>query len=402
MSGVPAVPFDLSARAPYARNAFDDAEYARRADAVRARMADDGVRALIVFGEGRSPPIEYLTGFEAVFGKHILLLSEDQVTLFTDGVLHGEPMHSMIWTCRVAEVVVSLGPTYGAPFDEVASFAAARLSAGMSVGVSDAHLMPRALWAQLEGSGANLRASDAVARARAIKSPAEVAVLKEACAIADRALTQMIAAIKPGKKEAEIGAIAAAIIAESGASEAFPTAVSSGHYAGIKHATPGQRVMEAGEPVFLDVGANLHGLMSDVSRCAIVPGTRNDEVERLYRQGEALYRHGLDVLRATRDIAAVSNALSDYARQSPFAKDFCAGGWGHGIGMALIEAPGGLFVGREGTLKPGMVIAYEPMFVVAGLGTGVVEDTFLVTDDGVEALSRLPIDSWSVAAHADV
>ncbi|MEM8856024.1 MAG: M24 family metallopeptidase, partial [Pseudomonadota bacterium] len=254
MSGVPAVPFDLSARARYARNAFHDDEYARRAATVRATMAAEGLSALIVFGEGRSPAIEYLTGFQAVFGKHILLLTEDHATLFTDGVLHGEPMHSMIWTCRVADVVVSLGPTYGAPFEEVASLAAARLSSGTSVGVSDAHLMPRALWAQLDQSGAILLPSDAVGQARAFKSPAEVAVLKEACAIADRALTAMIAAIKPGKTEAEIGAIAAAIIAESGASEAFPTAVSSGHYAGIKHATPGQRVMEAGEPVFLDVG----------------------------------------------------------------------------------------------------------------------------------------------------
>ena len=58
--------------------------------------------------------------------------------------------------------------------------------------------------------------------------------------------------------------------------------------------------------------------------------------------------------------------------------------------MDLIEAPGGLFAGSHAVLQPGMTLAYEPMVVVEGLGTGVVEDSLVITDTGYRLFTDGP------------
>jgi Xaa-Pro aminopeptidase len=61
--------------------------------------------------------------------------------------------------------------------------------------------------------------------------------------------------------------------------------------------------------------------------------------------------------------------------------------------MAVIETPG-LYAGNTFELRPRMTVAYEPMVVVEGLGTGVVEDTLLITESGCERLSNYQVVTW--------
>jgi Xaa-Pro aminopeptidase len=89
----------------------------------------------------------------------------------------------------------------------------------------------------------------------------------------------------------------------------------------------------------------------------------------------------------------VSRTLRDVVRGTKHEPYYCAGGFGHGIGMAVLELPG-LYDGSRLELQPRMTVAYEPMVVVEGLGTGVVEDTLLITDSGYERLSRYPVVTW--------
>ena len=66
------------------------------------------------------------------------------------------------------------------------------------------------------------------------------------------------------------------------------------------------------------------------------------------------------------------------------------GGFGHGIGCMLFESPNLRYQVTTDVLEPGMTFAFEPMIIVDGLGTAVVEDTMLVTETGIEPLSGLP------------
>jgi Xaa-Pro dipeptidase len=60
----------------------------------------------------------------------------------------------------------------------------------------------------------------------------------------------------------------------------------------------------------------------------------------------------------------------------------------------VIEVPG-LYAGSATELRPRMTVAYEPMVVVEGVGTGVVEDTLLITETGFERLTNYPVLTWS-------
>ena len=67
--------------------------------------------------------------------------------------------------------------------------------------------------------------------------------------------------------------------------------------------------------------------------------------------------------------------------------------------MAVIEVPG-LYAGNTTVLRPRMTVAYEPMVVMEGLGTGVVEDTLRRHRDRVRAADEPPIVTWTVVASA--
>jgi Xaa-Pro aminopeptidase len=124
----------------------------------------------------------------------------------------------------------------------------------------------------------------------------------------------------------------------------------------------------------------------------VVGGKPSGDAAGLLAVADDLYRAGLEQMKPGRTIDDVAQALIRVVRGTRYEKDFYASGFGHGIGMDLFEGPGGLFAGSRAELKPGMTVAYEPMVVIEGLGTGVVEDTVLITDDGYRLLTDSPRD----------
>ena len=110
----------------------------------------------------------------------------------------------------------------------------------------------------------------------------------------------------------------------------------------------------------------------------------------LLKVAQELYDAGLEEMRPGRTIDDVAQRLIRVVKGTRWEKDFCATGFGHGIGMDLFEQPGGLFAGSRAVLQPGMTLAYEPMVVVEGLGTGVVEDSIVITESGYRLLTDGP------------
>jgi Xaa-Pro aminopeptidase len=393
---MPRLPYDLAVRRPYLHQTFTDAEYERRARAVREAMAREGLDALVVYAGGANPSaVTYLTNYVPVYGNSFVILHEDgRVIVAADGMLHGEPMHSMIWTCRTADVRISLGPLYGSPPDEVAHLAADAAQGAKRVGMVGSAAMPHALHTALAGKIADLRVADKVLDSvRIVKSDEEIDKMREAGRIADEAYAALFGALAPGVEEPVVAAAAVLRMNALGGREGFITSVVSGAQAGLKHGHPrrGKRLAE-GEMVFLDLGVCFDGYMSDVSRCTTV-GRATGPARDLLQVGLDLYHAGLSVMRPGAVVDDVSKTLLEVVRGTKFEPDYCAGGFGHGIGMAVLELPG-LYAGSRLELRPRMTVAYEPMVVVEGLGTGVVEDTLLITETGHERLSRYPVVTW--------
>jgi len=389
------VPHDLEARRPYLVPAFSAAEYDRRIRATCDAMAREGFDALLVYASGAAPAaVTYLTNYVPVYGHVFAVLRGDgRLTVATDGILHDEPMHSMIWTCRAADVRIARGPIYGGSADEVAVLAAGAASGARRVGLVGAGTLPHMLYATLSARLPDLHPADHVlAGVRLAKSDEEIAKMRDAGRIADEAYGAVFAAIGPDVEETTVAAAAVHRMHVLGSREGFRTCVVSGAQAGLKHGHPRRRRMRDGEAVFIDLGAEVAGYLSDVSRCTTI-GPATGAAHDLLQIGLDLYHAGLRVMAPGWTIDEVSQALLAVVRGTRYEPYYCPGGFGHGIGMSLLEVPG-LYAGNTTELRPRMTVAYEPMVVVEGLGTGVVEDTILITETGYERLSQYPVVTW--------
>ena len=387
------LPYDLNARRPYLEPEFTDAEYDRRVKAVLAGMAKEGLDALIVHcGPSSYATARWLTNYQP-FGStcFVVVRGDGSMTVTTDGVLHAEPMHSMVWTCRTQDLRCAAGPVYGGPPDEVATLAADAVGNARRVGLAGSASIPQRFHAALTSRLASVTAADAViSNVRMIKSAAEIELMVESGHIADAAFEAVFKALAPGVEETEVAAAAVATMLRRGAIESFRTCVVGGKLAGLKHSYPRKRKLQAGEMVFLDLGASYKNYVSDTSRTCVVGEPPRGDAAALLAVSEDLYAAGLQEMRPGRTVDDVAQALLRVVRGTRFEKDFYPGGFGHGVGLDLFEAPGGLFAGSPVVLQPGMTLAYEPMVVIEGLGTGVVEDTVLITDNGHRLLTDSP------------
>lgn len=395
---MPRLPYDLESRRPYLVQTFSDAEYDRRLRETCQALAREGLDALIVYASGRgeaAAAVTYLTNFVPVYGNVFAVVHADgRIAVTADGMLHGEPMHSMVWTCRVADLRIAMGPLYGGAVDEVASLAADAALGAKRVGLAGSSLLPYAMYAALASRLPELRPADHVLNGvRMVKSDEEIAKMREAGRIADEAYAALLGAIAPGVEETTVAAAAVHRMHVLGGREGFRTSVVAGVQAGLKHGHPRRRKMVAGEMVFTDLGVDFDGYMSDVSRCTVVGGRATGAARDALQVGLDLYHAGLQVMGPGKTIDDISNALLAVVRGSAYEKYYCAGGFGHGIGMAVLEPPG-LYAGNRAELRPRMTVAYEPMVVIEGLGTGVVEDTLLITETGYERLSNYPVVTW--------
>lgn len=395
---MPRLPYDLESRRPYLVQTFSDAEYERRIRATCQAMTRDGFDALVVYAIGRgeaAAAATYLTNYVPAYGNVFTVVRADgRITVTSDGMLHGEPMHSMVWTCRVPDVRAALGPLYGGAVDEAAVLAADAARGSKRVGLVGGSLLPHAMHAALTSRLPDLKPADQVLNGvRMAKSDEEIAKMRQAGRIADEAYAALFGAVAPGVEETTVAAAAVHRMHVLGGREGFRTAVVAGVQAGLKHGHPRHRKMVEGEMVFTDLGVDFDGYMSDVSRCTVVGGRAVGAARDALQVGLDLYHAGLQVMGPGKTIDDVSNALLAVVRGTTYETYYCAGGFGHGIGMAVLETPG-LYAGNTTELRPRMTVAYEPMVVIEGLGTGVVEDTLLITETGYERLSNYPVVTW--------
>lgn len=390
------VPYDPEARAPWTQLAVTREEYDQRLERVRSELESAGFDALLVVGNGGEPAsIQYLANYAPHFGTTLLLVPRDaDPVVITDALLHGEPMHSMLWDVLFDDLrPAAARPDYPpGTLTELTADALRELGLqGGRIGVASPATLSMqhadALRAELPDV-TWLDGTLAVLRPRAVKSPAEIDYMRRACRITALGIQAALDTLFEDVSEREVANAAQAALFDEGAEGlAFDTAVSSGPRAGLKHAAPTARLLRDGDLVFLDMGAQLGGYRADISRCFGV-GRLDADRQELLDAAREIFETTLAAAKPGAPVRDLYRAAERAARKTGFIADYMPNGLGHGVGLGLFELP---FLGPDdpSILEPDMIFALEPMLVRYGVGTAVVEETVLITTDGAETLSGL-------------
>jgi methionyl aminopeptidase len=220
------------------------------------------------------------------------------------------------------------------------------------------------------------------------KSPGEVEALRAAGQVVARAHEAMRAVAEVGTTLKELDEVAAEVIAAHGAVPAFldyhphfapspfPGVICSSVNDVVVHGIPDGQRLEDGDLVSIDCGAILDGWVGDAAVSFIVGEPRAEDL-LLSERTEAALAAGIAAAVAGNRIGDIAYAIGTIAREHGYG---VPQGWGgHGVGRAMHEDPSVPNDGAPGRglrLKPGLVIAIEPMFMAGG------RTDYRIDDDG--------------------
>lgn len=155
----------------------------------------------------------------------------------------------------------------------------------------------------------------------------------------------------------------------------------------IVHGIPGEQVLRAGDIVSYDFGAIVHGWHGDAARTFVVDSTDADTQQMIEVTREAMWA-GISQLKIGARIGDVSSAIQaaiEGAGNYGIIRDYT----GHGIGSAMHQEPDVPNAGRAGRgprIKPGLVLAIEPMITLSGEETKTLADDWtVITANGAKA-----------------
>jgi Xaa-Pro aminopeptidase len=234
-------------------------------------------------------------------------------------------------------------------------------------------------------------AGELIAPLRAIKQPDEVAALREAGAAIDRVHSRMGEWLRPGRTEREVGADIARAIVDEGHVRVDFVIVGSGPNGASPHHEVSDRVIEAGDPVVVDIGGTMpSGYCSDSTRNYVAGGTAPAGYLQAYRVLVEAQEAQRVYARAGVTAASVDEVGRAILRDAGYG-DLFIHRTGHGIGLETHEEPY-IVAGNDTVLQPGMAFSLEPGFYLAGRYGARIEDIVVATERGVDILNRTPRD----------
>ena len=345
----------------------------RRLERFDAKLAQSGLDALLVTGQNN---IYYLTDFwgtnATVFitKNRRLFLTDSRYTLIAKQSVHGfdiieskDPLKDIVKIIE-ADKLETIG------FDNQVSFA-----------------YYQGLQAIFEGYTLSPQ-SNFMEELRMIKDEKELATIRKACSISDRAFTDVLDFIKPGQTtELQVANFLDFRMREYGASGvSFESIIASGYRSAMPHGVASEKVIQSGETLTMDFGCYYNHYVSDMTRTVHV-GQVTDEEQEIYdivlRSNQALIEAAKAGLSRI-DFDRIPRQIINDAGYGPYFSH----GIGHGIGLDIHEIP--YFGKSEEPIKAGMVLTDEPGIYLDGKYGVRIEDDILITDTGCELLTLAP------------
>lgn len=247
-----------------------------------------------------------------------------------------------------------------------------------------------------------------------LKHQKDIEGIKKTAALALETLDRVEASLRPGMRTEEINTIVHEMSVKNGAVPAplnyrgFPKSVCVSVNEVICHGIPGERVIEDGDIVNVDVTPILEGYYADVNKTFFV-GTPDKDAQKIVNVTRGALKAGFSAARPGNTIGDIGYAIQQHVeeRGCSVVREFV----GHGVGFEFHEPPQVPHYGRkkEGVvLIPGMVFTIEPMINLGKRDVRILDDnwtavtrdgslsaqfeqTLLITQDGCESLTPFPL-----------
>lgn len=374
---------DIQGEGTHAGPVYSPETLLRRIEKVRARMDEFGLDSLLVtqphnrrylsgFTGEDAPPLD-TAGFLLIGRNDICLITDGRYKIQAEGELPSELGGSVV--IRTGK----LAPTIA---EQVTQRNYKRL------GFETAHLI-HLWWRKIDKSLPDtelIPTEKLVEPLRLTKDEDELRLLRRAIAISDEAFNTVSSRITPGMTEKQVAWEIEKTMRDLGAEDrAFGTIVAAGPNGAMPHAIPGNRPIQEGEPIIIDMGAKLDGYNSDMTR-TIILGEPTDKFREVYN---AVLAGHLEAERRLK--AGVGGVEGDaYARDiitaAGYGEEFTHS-LGHGIGLEVHEGPS-LSKLSEDTILEDAVTSVEPGVYIEGWGGVRIEDLVLFRANDVEVLTQ--------------
>ncbi len=229
---------------------------------------------------------------------------------------------------------------------------------------------------------------DIVEDVRTIKDSAEAENVKKACQLTDKAYAFILKALVPGVTETEVKAQLENFMRLEGGDLSFSSIVAFGKNSAIPHHLSNGTRLQEEDIVLLDFGAKIGGYCSDMTRTVFL-GEPTEEMHKIYHATLEAQEVAIDYIRTHMKEEFELKKAHEIANSHLNKLEYpdIPHSLGHGVGLQVHEMPMVSPYSDE-KLAPGMVITVEPGIYKAGLGGVRIEDTCLVTTNGIEILTN--------------
>ena len=384
---------------------FDRAEFDERIANARGLLRDRGLSALLIFAPESH---YYLTGYDSTgylfFQAALLCAADEPVVLLT--------RRPDLQQARETSVITDIRIWYNAedanPALELRAILEEKGLEGQRVGIEletygltgAAHEQVRramAGWCQLED------ASDLVRGLRAVKSPAEIAYVRQSARLADDALLAMLEASKPGVLDTTVTAAGLSVILEGGGD--VPPAgplVNAGPRALYGRSVCGAHRIGDVDQVTIEFAASFHRYTACLMRTAVVGRSSPYQEEMFIIATEALAAM-TEAARPGRPLGEIDDAhrrVFDAAGHRLNRYSACGYSLGATYRPSWMDVPPMLYSGNRAPARPGMVLFLHAMLPDTERGLAMSAGyTVLITNTGCEVLSQAPLEFPLVGAH---
>jgi len=374
---------------------FERAEYLTRMEKARTKLRERGLGALLIFAQESH---YYLTGFDTsgfVFFQCAVLTADDRpITLLTRLPDREQATRtSIIEDIRIWYDAEGVDPTR-----DLKSILAEQGLQGARIGVElntfgltglnhDRVQRQLAGWCTLED------ASNLVRELRVTKSPAEIAYVRQAAALADHALEAMLTAIRPGAFEGDIAAAGvSAILKGGGDMPPSGPVLGSGDRALLVRSSTGARHLDPIDQITMEFAGSYRHYCACLMRTAAV-GKADPRQRQMFDATRDALAAMTEAARPGRPIGEIDDAhrrVFDAAGFGSTRLAACGYSLGASFRPSWMDVPPMIYSGNPLLAQPGMVLFLHAILVDAPRNLAMsLGHTILITETGSEALSRL-------------